>query len=120
MHNHFIDKEAVIETQEHFGKNIIRVCRGTICHVKNSAKILHAIETELGIEPGDSTRDKNFTLEIISCIGACSIAPVININEDFYGRIDDNDIPNILDRYRTDANETNDLTFRVEQKINTN
>ena len=118
MHNHIIDKEADIGTEERLGKNIIRVCRGTICHVKNSAKILQALQTEL--ETGETTRDNNFTLEIVTCIDACSMAPVININEDYYGRIDVKDIPNILDRYRIDKINSNDLTFMIEQKINTN
>ncbi len=82
------------------GKNIIRVCRGTACHVKSSANILTALETELGIKSGETTRDKNFTLETVACIGACSIAPVININEDYYGRATIKEIPKILAKYR--------------------
>lgn len=82
------------------GKNIIRVCRGTACHVKNSANILTALECELGIKAGQTTRDKNFTLETVACIGTCSIAPVININEDYYGRAVIKEIPKILAKYR--------------------
>ena len=55
------------------GENIIRVCRGTACHVKNSANILFALEAELGVMAGHTTRDKKFTLEVVNCIGACSI-----------------------------------------------
>ncbi|MCZ2268252.1 MAG: NADH-quinone oxidoreductase subunit NuoE [Ignavibacteriales bacterium] len=83
------------------GKNIIRVCRGTACHVKNSANILFALETELGITAGQTTRDKNFTLEVVNCIGACSIAPVILVNDDYHGRITVKDIPKILKKYQT-------------------
>ena len=82
------------------GKNVIRVCRGTACHVKNSANLLTALECELGIKAGQTTRDKNFTLETVACIGACSIAPVININEDYYGRALIKEIPKILAKYR--------------------
>lgn len=82
------------------GKNVIRVCRGTACHVKNSANILTAIETELGIKAGQTTRDKLFTLETVACIGACSIAPVVNINEEYYGRITVKEIPKILSKYK--------------------
>ncbi|MFZ5948024.1 MAG: NADH-quinone oxidoreductase subunit NuoE [Stygiobacter sp.] len=81
-------------------KNVIRVCRGTACHVKNSANILTAIETELGIKAGQTTRDKLFTLETVACIGACSIAPVVNINEEYYGRITVKEIPKILSKYK--------------------
>ncbi len=84
------------------GKNVIRVCRGTACHVKNSANILTSLETELGIYAGGTTRDKFFTLETVACIGACSIAPVININEEYYGRITVKEIPKILKKYRAE------------------
>lgn len=85
------------------GKNVIRVCRGTACHVKNSANILTALETELNIIAGATTRDKLFTLETVACIGACSIAPVININEEYYGRITVKEIPKIIKKYKTEA-----------------
>ncbi|MGD8780343.1 MAG: NADH-quinone oxidoreductase subunit NuoE [Ignavibacteria bacterium] len=85
------------------GKNVIRVCRGTACHVKDSAFILKALETELNINAGETTRDKLFTLETVACIGACSIAPVININEEYYGRISVKDIPKIIRKYKTEA-----------------
>ena len=82
------------------GKNVIRVCRGTACHVKNSANILIALESELGIKAGETTRDKLFTLETVACIGACSIAPVININEEYYGRVEVKEISKILNKYK--------------------
>ena len=81
------------------GENIIRVCRGTACHVKSSANILAAIENELKIKAGETTRDRKFTIEIVNCIGACSIAPVIMINNDYHGRITVKDVPKILKRY---------------------
>lgn len=83
------------------GENIIRVCRGTACHVKNSATILFALESELGVKAGQTTRDKKFTLEVVNCIGACSIAPVILVNDDYHGRITVKDIPKILKKYQT-------------------
>jgi len=81
------------------GENVIRVCRGTACHVKGSANLLFALETELKIKAGETSRDKKFTLEIVSCIGACSIAPVITVNEEYFGRISTKDIPNIIKKY---------------------
>ena len=81
------------------GENTIKVCRGTACHVKNSANILFALETALNIKAGQTTRDKKFTLEVVNCIGACSIAPVITVNDDYYGRITVRDIPNIIKKY---------------------
>ena len=81
------------------GKNVIRVCRGTACHVNSSANILFTIETALNCKAGETTRDKKFTLETVACIGACSIAPVITVNDDYYGRISVKDIPSILKKY---------------------
>lgn len=83
------------------GQNVIRVCRGTACHVNNSANILFTLETELDCKAGETTRDKKFTLETVACIGACSIAPVITVNDDYYGRISVKDIPTILKKYNT-------------------
>ncbi len=85
------------------GKNVIRVCRGTACHVKNSANILISLETELGICAGQTTRDKLFTLETVACIGACSIAPVISINDEYFGRLTTKEIPKIIKRYKMKA-----------------
>jgi NADH-quinone oxidoreductase subunit E len=81
------------------GENIIRVCRGTACHVKNSANILLALENALNIKAGGTTRDRKFTIEVVNCIGACSIAPVITVNDEYYGRITVKDIPNIVKKY---------------------
>ncbi|MGD1007766.1 MAG: NADH-quinone oxidoreductase subunit NuoE [Ignavibacteriaceae bacterium] len=81
------------------GENIIRVCRGTACHVKNSANILLALENALNIKAGGTTRDRKFSIEVVNCIGACSIAPVMTINDEYYGRITVKDIPNIVKKY---------------------
>jgi NADH-quinone oxidoreductase subunit E len=81
------------------GENVIKVCRGTACHVKSSANILFALETALKIKAGETTRDKKFTIEVVNCIGACSIAPVITVNDEYYGRITAKDVPNIIKKY---------------------
>ncbi|MFZ4592443.1 MAG: NADH-quinone oxidoreductase subunit NuoE [Ignavibacteria bacterium] len=81
------------------GENVIRVCRGTACHVCNSANILFSLETNLGIKAGQTTRDKRFTLETVACIGACSIAPVITVNDEYHGKITVKEIPNILKKF---------------------
>lgn len=62
----------------------ILICRGTACHVKGSEKVLHALEKELGIKAGHTTRDNLFTLDVVACIGACGLAPVISINGEFH------------------------------------
>lgn len=81
------------------GENVIRVCRGTACHVKNSANILYALESTLNIKAGQTSRDKKFSIEVVNCIGACSIAPVITINDEYFGRLTVKEIPSILKKY---------------------
>ncbi|OGH99838.1 MAG: NADH dehydrogenase [Candidatus Melainabacteria bacterium GWF2_32_7] len=83
------------------GKHIIRVCRGTACHVKGSDKILERFESELNIKAGETTSDELFSLETVACVGACSIAPVVTVDEEFYGRLQQKDITALIDKYRT-------------------
>ncbi len=82
------------------GKNNISVCLGTACYVKGSKKVLDKISEVLGIEPGECTQDKNFSLEACRCIGACGLAPVMMINDDVYGNLVEGDVEGILDKYR--------------------
>jgi NADH-quinone oxidoreductase subunit E len=70
------------------GKYQVAICRGTACHVKGSFNLLETLQRELGIEAGATTRDGLFSLETVACIGACSIAPVMTVNGEFYGRLD--------------------------------
>jgi len=69
------------------GKNIIRICFGTACHVIGAENIASAICRELGIELGGTTEDKMFTVESVACLGCCSLAPVIMINDETHGRL---------------------------------
>jgi NADH:ubiquinone oxidoreductase subunit E len=69
------------------GKNIIRICFGTACHVNGAENIADAICRELGIELGGTTNDKRFTVESVACLGCCSLAPVIMINSETHGRL---------------------------------
>ena len=82
------------------GKYHIMVCRGTACHVKGSAAILAGIENELSIKAGNTTRDGLFSIEVVACIGACGLAPVISVNGEFYANLATSDIKGILDIYR--------------------
>lgn len=81
------------------GKNIIRVCQGTACHVRGAKAILKTLEDELNISAGGTTEDLRFTLETVACIGACGLAPVLMINDDTHGRLTPDGIPGILARY---------------------
>lgn len=72
---------------EPVGKNLILQCQGTACHVNGSKEISKAISRELGIEPGETTEDELFTIEDVACLGCCSLAPVIMINDNTYGNL---------------------------------
>lgn len=88
------------------GENIIRVCTGTACHVQGSGKILESIMTTLGLSGGEmTTEDLKFTVEPVACLGACGMAPVIMINEDAYGRVSLDDVPEIIARYQEKEGE---------------
>ena len=82
------------------GKYIISVCLGTACYVKGADRVLTAIEEKLGIKSGECTPDRKFSLVATRCIGACGLAPVITINDDVYGRLTADMIPDILAKYK--------------------
>ncbi len=90
------------------GKYHIQVCRGTACHVKGSGPLLGRLERELKIEPGQTTRDGLFSLEIVACIGACGLAPVISVNGEYHAHLSGDDIPGLLENYRTRMEESDD------------
>lgn len=81
------------------GKYVIKVCRGTACHVRGSKGVLEAIERELGIKNGDVTPDLKFSLETVACLGTCFLAPVMMINERYYGKLTTKTIQGILKQY---------------------
>ena len=85
------------------GTYVIKVCRGTACHVKGSFDLLKTLESELGVTAGDTTRDRLFTLETVACIGACSIAPVVAVNEQFHGGLTTKGVQKLLRSYRAQA-----------------
>lgn len=69
------------------GKNIVRVCRGTACHVRGGKTILRLVKQHLGIDEGETTPDLEYTLETVACIGVCALAPNIVINNNTYGNM---------------------------------
>jgi len=83
----------------------IQVCRGTACHVKGSEKVLDSLTRELKIKPGESTRDGLFSIEVVACIGACGLAPVISVNGEFYAGVTPESIKQIVESYRRKASE---------------
>jgi NADH:ubiquinone oxidoreductase subunit E len=69
------------------GKNIVRVCRGTACHVRGGKSIMKLVKLHLGIDEGETTDDMEYTLETVACIGVCALAPNIMINKETHGNM---------------------------------
>lgn len=78
------------------GRKVIRVCRGTACHVRGSAKVLAEMEKQLGIKAGETTPDMEYTLETVACIGACALAPTMTIEGETYGKMTTKKVAEVL------------------------
>ncbi|MCR4442883.1 MAG: NADH-quinone oxidoreductase subunit NuoE [Peptococcaceae bacterium] len=81
------------------GQYVIGVCKGTACYVKGTERILSKLKSVLGIEPGDTTKDGVFSLEVLRCLGSCGLGPVIMINDKVYTRVKAEKIEEILASY---------------------
>lgn len=82
------------------GKNIVRVCRGTACHVRGGKTILKLVKRQLGIEDGATTPDFEYSLETVACIGCCALAPNIVVNNRICGQMNPKKVAAILGNYR--------------------
>ena len=81
------------------GKHVIRVCQGTACYVNSAKEVYDAIKNKLGIEEGENSEDGLFTLQSVACLGCCSLAPVVMIDDETYGSLTAEKIEKILDEY---------------------
>ncbi len=81
------------------GRHVIRCCMGTACYVRGAAEIVRGIENYLGIKVGGTTKDLKFTLEVVRCLGACGLAPVIFIDDDVYGSLEPGQVAGIFKKY---------------------
>jgi NADH-quinone oxidoreductase E subunit len=81
------------------GKNVIRVCKGTACHVRGGRSILKIAKRELGVDEGNTTEDYQFTLETVACLGACFLAPTMMVNKSYYGKLSPPKMTSILKQY---------------------
>jgi len=79
------------------GKRIVNICRGTACYVRGAAQILDETEKKLGIKPGETTEDLEYTLETVACIGACALAPTITVNKEVHGQMTTEKVRNLFD-----------------------
>jgi len=81
------------------GKHTIKCCRGTACHVKGGASIRSTIEDLLDVKDGGSTEDMRFTFETVACLGTCFLAPVIMVDDNYYGNLTPKQLKSILENY---------------------
>ena len=87
------------------GKNVIRVCRGTACHVKGGRSILRLMKRKLGLDEGETSRDYQFTLETVACLGTCFLAPTMMVNKTYFGKLSPPKVTTILTQYEKEKGE---------------
>ena len=85
------------------GKHIIKVCDGTACHIRGSVNLIGGIQRALDIGPDETTSDGAFSLELVNCVGACALAPVMVIDETYYGNVKVEELTEIFDSVRGGA-----------------
>jgi NADH:ubiquinone oxidoreductase subunit E len=82
------------------GKYVLKVCRGTACHVKGSRSILRLMQKELNLNEGETSQDYQFTLETVACLGACFLAPTMMINREYFGKLSPTKVTSVLGEYQ--------------------
>ena len=87
------------------GRHIIKLCDGTACHIRGASNLAGGVERLLGIGPGETTPDGAFSLELVNCLGSCALAPVMVVDDTYYGKVTLEKLPQILDKYREGAAE---------------
>jgi NADH-quinone oxidoreductase subunit E len=92
------------------GRHIIKVCDGTACHLHGALNLVDGVKRELGIEPGETTADGEFSLETVNCLGSCAIAPVLVVGENFHGLVTPEKLPRILAQYKGEAAPGGEVT----------
>jgi NADH-quinone oxidoreductase subunit E len=83
------------------GKHLCKVCVGTTCHLKGGQRLAESVSNRLGVEIGYTTKDMNFTLETVACLGSCAQAPVMMIDDTYYARVTVDKVPKILKKYQS-------------------
>ena len=88
------------------GRYVVRVCRGTACHVRGGRSILRMVKRHLGIDEGATTDDYQFTLETIACLGACFLAPTMMVNRVYFGRLTPQKVVSVVEQHARPGGET--------------
>lgn len=81
------------------GKHIITVCKGTACHVRGSNMLVDQVDRVLKIKPGETTKDLEFTLEEVNCLGCCAIGPVMTVDNKYYGNMSVSKVERMINKY---------------------
>ena len=87
------------------GRHEICVCMGTACHVRGAQRIADQMNLQLGIRPGETTEDRNFTLETVNCLGVCAAGPVVAIDGQYFGKMSPGKVEGTLKKFRSDKKE---------------
>jgi len=90
---------------EPIGKKHVCVCVGTACHVRGAAKIVETLERDLQLKAGETSKDGDFTLETVNCVGACALGPLVTVNGDYHGKMDQKKITRLVKSIRQETNE---------------
>lgn len=85
------------------GRHIVHVCMGTACHVRGAKRVLEAAERKLNIKAGETTKDLEYTLETVNCLGACALAPLVVVNEKNHAKVNSSSINQVIDGCKSDA-----------------
>ncbi|MBW1796900.1 MAG: NADH-quinone oxidoreductase subunit NuoE [Deltaproteobacteria bacterium] len=88
------------------GKYVVRVCRGTACHVKGGRSILRLMKKELGLDEGETDPEYRFTLETVACLGACFLAPTMMVNRTYFGKLNPTKVASVLAQYEGKKGES--------------
>ncbi len=110
LHMHPSQVQGVITFYSGFslkpkGRYVLKVCRGTACHVKGSRSLLRMIQRDLHLEEGETSPDYQFTLETVACLGACFLAPTMMVNRDYFGKLNPTKVTSVLSEYSKDSKE---------------
>lgn len=81
------------------GKHIIKVCNGTACHIRGSMNLVTGLKRELGIDPGETTPDGEFSVELVNCLGSCALAPVLLVDGTYHNKLKLEDVAGIVAHY---------------------
>lgn len=89
------------------GDHIVKICNGTACHLRGSMNLATALKNELGIDPGQTTEDGSFSVELVNCLGSCALAPVMLVDGIYHNKLRVEQVPSIIESYRAEGGAQN-------------